>query len=92
MADYFFSYKKDQETKSQHEDNEAIEELLHEITHMIAMEILNELNGDVTTLSRQTKNDFKHILEEEISKFDSIEEVKYLGEYLIDIWRKTHEF
>ncbi len=93
MADYFFSYKKAQATRSENEENKAIEELFHEITHMIAMEILNKLNDDTTTASsKQTKIDLKHILEEEIAKFDSIEEVKYLGEYLIDLWRKTHEF
>ncbi len=93
MADYFFSYKKEQMARAGNEENKAIEDLLHEITHMIAMEILNELNGDVTTvLSRQTKTDLKRILEEEVAKLDSIEEVKYLGEYLIDLWRKTHEF
>lgn len=93
MADYFFSYKKEEETKARNEENKAIEELFHEITHMMAVEILNELNGDdVITTSKQTKIDFKHVLEEEISKLDSIEEVKYLCEYLIDLWRKTHEF
>ncbi len=92
MADYFFSYKKAQETKG-NEENKTIEDLLHEITHIIAMEILNELNGESTNVvSRQAKIDLKQILESEVAKLDSIEEVKYLCQYLIDLWRKTHEF
>ncbi|BBJ27829.1 hypothetical protein [Athalassotoga saccharophila] len=88
MADYFFSYgKKDQK------DQARIEDLVHELTRLIAIEIANEIRNQIKTSDKRDKDvDLKKILEEEISKFDSIEEVKYLGEYLVNLWRKTHEF
>lgn len=93
MSDYFFSYKKTQ--KHGNEDDKKIEELFHDISHMIAMDILNEINLDVKAAmpykEKEKQIDFKKLLEDEIAKFDSVEEVKYLSEYLIDLWKKTHE-
>lgn len=93
MSDYFFSYKKTQ--KHGDDNDQKIEELFHEISHMIAMDILNEVNSDAENAmlykEKEKKIDFKKLLEDEVAKFDSIEEVKYLGEYLIDLWRKNHE-
>ncbi|MGC8611424.1 MAG: hypothetical protein C0176_00235 [Mesoaciditoga sp.] len=89
MADYFFSYG-----KKEPKDQARIEDLVHELTRLIATEIVNEIRNQIKVFDKKNKdsNDLKKILEEEISKFDSIEEVKYLGEYLVDLWRKTHEF
>ncbi len=88
MADYFFSYGKKESKETR------LEDLVHELTRLIAIEIANEIRNQMKISDKKNKDsvDLKKILEEEISKFDSIEEVKYLGEYLVDLWRKTHEF
>lgn len=87
MADYFFSYGKKETKEERH-----FEDLIHELTHLMAIEIAEEIKNQIKVKDKETNVDLKKILEEEISKFDSIEEVRYLGEYLIDLWRRTHEF
>uniref|UniRef100_A0A7V3VSW1 Uncharacterized protein n=1 Tax=Mesoaciditoga lauensis TaxID=1495039 RepID=A0A7V3VSW1_9BACT len=90
MTDSFFSYKKN--NKSEKDLGKMIDEISVEIAHLITTNIMNELDlSSLKTAKNVGQKSFKELLEEEISKFDSIEEVRYLGEYLVDLWKKTHE-
>ncbi len=87
MTDSFFSYNKIKKDEKNIED--SIGDLSQTIAHMIVQNMLDELKN--TKMLENDSRDFKRMLEDEISKFDSIEEVRYLGNYLVDLWRKTHE-
>ncbi len=87
MTDSFFSYNKIKKDEKNIED--SIGDLSRTIAHMIVQNMLDELKN--TKMLENDSRDFKRMLEDEISKFDSIEEVRYLGNYLVDLWRKTHE-
>ena len=98
MVDYFFSYKKNKEKshrKSESIDfnalaNEIMENLAQKIAEKISVGNTEKVKEKIVEVPVPDKRSFKEILEEEVAKFDSIEEVKFLGEYLVNYWKELH--
>ncbi len=93
MTDYFFSYKKKKEKEKRSIDYSVlIDELIDRLSEKISNMIIKNLNGEneVKAMNIPEKRSFEQILEEEVSKLDSIEEVQYLGKYLVGYWKKLH--
>ncbi len=93
VVDYFFSYKKRKEKENKTVDyNVLIDDLIDKLSDRISKKITDELRkeSEVKTVKIPEKRSFEQILEEEVSKFDSIEEVQYLGKYLVEYWKKLH--
>ncbi len=94
MADSFFSYKRKEE-KTTERNVVDFNLLMDAIIDKIMDKVFERLASKKTDLLKKDpcesdKRTFKEILEEEVSKFDSIEEVQYLGEYLVELWKKIH--
>lgn len=93
MVDSFFSYKKKKEERNAADFNILIDAMIDRIMDKVFERLLNE---KVTFLKKKEnpcnsdKRTFKEILEEEVAKFDSVEEVQYLGKYLVEYWKKIH--
>ncbi len=93
MVDSFFSYKKRKEERNAADFNILIDAMIDRIMDKVFERLVSE---KVTFLKEREspcnsdKRTFKEILEEEVSKFDSIEEVQYLGNYLVEYWKKIH--
>ena len=94
MVDYFFSYKKNREIGKggKIDYNMVIDELLEKLAQKIAKKVNVEDHEKIKEkiVKVPDKRSFKEILEEEVAKFDSIEEVKFLGEYLMNYWKELH--
>lgn len=91
MVDSFFSYKKRRERKTVADFNILIDTMIDRIMDKVFERLASE---KVTFSKKDSYNSddrtFREILEEEVSKFDSIEEVQYLGKYLVEYWKKIH--
>ena len=92
MVDSFFSYKKRKEEKRNTIDFNI---LIDAMIDRIMDKIFDRLESGEAAFLRgkpcnSNKRTFREILEEEVSKFDSIEEVQYLGRYLVEYWKKIH--
>ncbi len=92
MVDSFFSYKKRRERKAVADFNILIDTMIDRIMD----KVFERLSSEKVTFSKKNSHNnsdnrtFREILEEEVSKFDSIEEVQYLGKYLVEYWKKIH--
>lgn len=91
MADYFFSYKKRKEKKNV-DYNVLVDDLIDKLSERVSNNIIGKLDikKELKVIKTPEKRSFEQILEEEVSKFDSIEEVQYLGKYLVEYWKKLH--
>ncbi len=87
VTDSFFSYRK-RVRRRDIDFNVLMDVIAEEIAARLSEEI--RASG-VGRMPEDDTKDLKEILSEEVAKFDSIEEVRYLGDYLIDYWKKLHE-
>jgi ubiquinone/menaquinone biosynthesis C-methylase UbiE len=99
VVDYFFSYKKKKEKESgrvkiELDLNAVANELMENLAQKIVQKIQSESEEKPAIKEKivkvPDKRSFREILEEEVAKFDSIEEVEFLGEYLINYWKELH--
>lgn len=88
VTDSFFSYRKKIRRRRDFDFNAFIDAMTEEFAARV-VDGLREPARD--RAAGQDGRDFKEILTEEVAKFDSVEEVRYLGEYLVDYWKKLHE-
>ncbi len=89
MVDYFFSYRRKRESRKP-DYNSIIDELMDELAERVAKKLGKVHMPTEKVVKVPDKRNFKEILEEEVAKFDSIEEVKFLGEYLVNYWKELH--
>ncbi|WP_456399150.1 hypothetical protein [Mesoaciditoga sp.] len=101
MVDRFFSYKKDKGKRERTEVEKNLNNILGELMEILALKIAAKIDRNCAGNKEKVqikekiirvpdKRSFREILEEEVAKFDSIEEVEFLGEYLINFWKELH--
>ncbi len=101
MVDRFFSYKKGKEKRGHTEAEEDLNTILSELMEILARKIAAKIDCNCAGSKEKVqikekiikvpdKRSFREILEEEVAKFDSIEEVEFLGEYLVNFWKELH--
>ncbi len=89
MVDYFFSYKKRRENRKI-DYNSLIDTLIDEVAERVAKKIGKIKAPPEKVVKVPDKRTLEEILKEEVAKFDSIEEVEFLGKYLVNYWKELH--